>query len=77
MPEVTPPIRSLFATKTAVAQYIQTASGLVAVFWPPATEFVAHNAAYIVPLIGILNLTIRAFTHGRVALVANPSPDGL
>lgn len=71
------PVRNLFATKTAVAQYIQTAAGLVAVFWPPATDFVAHYAAIIVPLITVANLAVRYFTHGKVALVASPSPDGL
>lgn len=64
----TPPVRNLFLTKTAAAQYITTAAGLVAVFYPPATEIVAAHAGQILIGLGIANLIIRSITHGKVEI---------
>lgn len=68
-----PKVRSLFATKTALAQYLTTLAGLVAVFWPPATEWVQQHAVIIVFAVPALNLAVRAVTHGRVQLVGESS----
>ncbi len=69
MNESKPP-RSLFATKTAVAQYVVAAAGVAALIWPQAQEFVASHASAILFAIPIVNLAIRLVTHGRVQLVA-------
>lgn len=66
----TTPTRSLFLTKTAFAQYVTAAVGLVAVFYPPAGAFVAENAAGILIAASLANLAIRKITSGRVVLFA-------
>jgi hypothetical protein len=66
----TTPTRSLFATKTAFAQYVTGAVGLVAVFYPPAGTFVAENAPGILIAAAVANLLLRKITSGRVVLFA-------
>lgn len=62
--------RSLFATKTAFAQYVTAAAGMAAVFYPPVTTWVSENAGYILLAIPVINLAVRKFTHGSVVLIA-------
>ena len=65
------PTRSLFATKTAAAQYITALAGVATLFWPSAQQFVADHATHILFGLPVLNLAIRAVTHGRVSLLGD------
>jgi len=65
------PTRSLFTTKTAVAQYIVAAAGLASLFYPAAQQFVSDHSAAILFVIPLVNMAIRLVTHGRVQLVAD------
>lgn len=70
------PVRGLFKTKTAFAQYVVAAAGLASAFYPPALDLVKDHATAILLTIPVINLVIRKFTHGKVALIAD-SPDGM
>lgn len=69
----TKPVRSLFLTKTAVAQYIVALAGVLSIFYPSALKLVQDHATAILFFIPLINLAIRRVTHGRVQLLADSS----
>lgn len=62
------PVRSLFATKTALAQYLLLTAGSLAAFWPEAVPWVSSHAGLILIGASAVNLLIRKITHGKVSL---------
>lgn len=66
-----PYTRSLFKTKTALAQYLLMTAGAITAFWPEAVTWVSTHAGSIMIGAGIVNLLIRWITHDRVALFSD------
>ena len=56
--------RSLFATKTALFNYVVAALAI----WPDGAQFVADNAQAVLIGISLLGLGVRAITKGKVNL---------
>ncbi len=65
------PVRSLFKTKTAVAQYVMG----VLVVWPDGAAWVSAHVQAVMAGFIVLNLAVRMFSHGKVSLIAD-APDG-
>lgn len=63
--------RSLFATKTALAQYVLCTAGVVSAFFPNAVPWVNQNSGTIMIVASLLNVAIRHITHERVTLTGS------
>lgn len=56
--------KSIFASKTALAQVITFAAG----FYPPARVLVAAHPTETLAILAVVNTALRFITKGRVAL---------
>ena len=66
--DVLPPPRSVFKSKTALAQYVLASAGALAAFVPNAVPYVSDHAGAIMMIAAVANIAIRHFTHGKVVL---------
>jgi hypothetical protein len=64
-----PPTKSLFKSKTLI---VNAVIGLAALY-PPAADWVSHNATLALSIIGIANVALRLVTKGRVTLFGSES----
>jgi hypothetical protein len=61
--------KALVKSKTLIVNAIIAGAAL----YPPAAEWVSHNAALALSLLGLLNFALRLVTHQRVALFGSDS----
>lgn len=66
-------MKSIFASKTAVVNFIILLAGAAAFFWPSAAKLIQEHAASVLSGIGVANIGLRFITHGRVSLFGSDS----
>lgn len=69
MPELAPPPKFIFKSKTAIASLLTVLAGVVGNFSPDLQTFLSTHATTILLAIGGLNLVLRLVTKGRVSLI--------
>ncbi len=60
-------IKYLFESKTIVFNLIVALAGVVAFFWPPASDWVQSNAVLIMAIVGAANVILRRVTKDAYA----------
>ena len=55
-------MKTLFKSKTIVFNLVLSIAGVVAYFYPPATEIVQSNSVLILSIIGVCNIALRRVT---------------
>lgn len=68
-----PPVRNLFATKTAFAQYVMGAL----IVWPDGAAWIGTHVQLVMGVFILGNLLMRKATHGKVEFFPSSVTDGV
>ena len=60
--------KSIFKSKTAMAQALVMLAGAVGTMWPEASQFISTHANTILLVSGAVGFGLRLITKGRVVL---------
>lgn len=66
------PVRNLFASKTALAQYVM---GVIAI-WPAGADWIGAHVQITMAAFIATNLILRKVTHGKVEFFPSSPADG-